>query len=113
MKQRVSHATLKRMVDRIVKTVSPIQVILFGSYASGDTNAHSDVDFLVVEDKPFGPGHSRRKEAAKIWQNLMPFEVSKDILVYSRKEVEKYRKNPLHVVHRAFKTGRIMYEYQP
>lgn len=112
MKRKANRATLKRMVDNIVKTVSPIQVILFGSYASGNTDVHSDVDFLVVEEKTFGQGHSRRKEAAKIWQNLLPFEVSKDILVYSRKEVERYRKNPLHIVHQAFKNGKIMYEYQ-
>ena len=77
---------INAMRDVIVRTVHPLRIILFGSLAAGTVNEHSDVDFLVIEKQRFGAGRSRRKEAAKIWRALMPFEIAKDILVYSKLE---------------------------
>lgn len=44
----VSKAELKRTVDVIVECFQPERIILFGSYAEGRVNRHSDVDLLVV-----------------------------------------------------------------
>lgn len=44
----VSKAELKRTVGQIVECFQPERVILFGSYAEGRANRHSDVDLLVV-----------------------------------------------------------------
>ena len=100
------------MKEIIVQTTNPRRIVLFGSYAAGTATKDSDADFLVIEDDPFGPGRSRRKEAAKIWAALLPFEIAKDILVYSLDEVKRYENNPQHVVGQAIKTGRILYERQ-
>ena len=47
--------TVTAMAERIVSAVQPLQIILFGSQARGDTHRWSDVDLLVViadtEDK--------------------------------------------------------------
>ena len=40
--------TLPFVVDRIVRALDPEKIVLFGSYAYGDPNPHSDVDLLVV-----------------------------------------------------------------
>jgi predicted nucleotidyltransferase len=40
---------LRAAVERLVATAQPKQIILFGSYARGDADDHSDIDLLVVE----------------------------------------------------------------
>ncbi len=106
----VSDALLDRMVEKIVKEVDPDQIILFGSRARGDARAGSDVDLVVVESEPFGQERSRRLEAARLYRTLSGFGVSKDILVYSRDEVDYWRDSLNHVLARALREGRVLYE---
>lgn len=87
-------ALLQQMVEMIVREVAPETIILFGSRARGDARPDSDVDLLVVENKPFSPQRSRRKEAARLYMALRGLAVSKDILLYSRDEFD-YWKNSL------------------
>jgi hypothetical protein len=101
---------IETMRDVIVATIDPYRIVLFGSFANGTATERSDADFLVIEEEAFGPGRSRRKEAAKVWAALMPFSIAKDILVYSLDEVKQVENNPLHVVNQAMKTGKILYE---
>ncbi len=38
----------QEVVDRIVRAVNPLRIILFGSAAKGEMKAGSDLDVLVV-----------------------------------------------------------------
>ena len=107
---QVDDALLERMVRAIVDEVDPEQVILFGSQARGGAGTHSDVDLVVVEAEPFGPGRDRRAEAVRLWRALAGFRVPKDILVYSRGEVEYWRDSLNHVLARALREGKLLYE---
>ncbi|MEW6348335.1 MAG: nucleotidyltransferase domain-containing protein [Thermodesulfobacteriota bacterium] len=101
---------LKRVVDIIVDAVSPEQIILFGSRARGDAGEHSDLDLLVVESRPFDKNRSRRRELALLWRLLAHVPVPKDILLYSRDEVEFWKGSLNNVVGRALREGRVLYE---
>ena len=107
---QVDHALLERMVQAIVDEVDPEQVILFGSRARGDAGAGSDVDLIVVESGPFGESRDRDVEEARLWRALASFHVPKDILVYSRDEVEYWRDSLNHVLARALREGSTLYE---
>lgn len=107
---RVDNALLEGMVQAIVDVADPEQVILFGSRARGDARVDSDVDLVVVEAEPFGPGRDRRAEAARLWRALAGFRVPKDILVYSRDEVDYWRDSLNNVLARALREGRVLYE---
>ena len=107
---RVTDEILRDMVKVIVDEVAPEQVILFGSHARGDASADSDVDFVVIESSPFGAGRDRRLEAARLWRALADFDVPKDILLYSGDEVEYWRDSINHVLARALREGKILYE---
>ena len=106
----VTDKLLDQMVQAIVAEVDPEQVILFGSRARGDAREDSDVDLVVVEAEPFGKTRSRRLEAVRLWKSLSGFIVPKDILVYSRDEVEYWRDSLNHVLARALREGRVLYE---
>lgn len=107
---KVTDSLLSDMVQAIVAEVDPEQVILFGSRARGDAREDSDVDLVVVESAPFGKGRSRRREAVRLWRALSGLGVAKDILVYSRDEVEYWRNSLNHVLARALREGRVLYE---
>ena len=104
-----TEAVLDGMVRAIVAEVDPDEVILFGSRARGDATVDSDVDLVVVEAAPFGPGRDRRAEAARVWRALADFDVPTDVLVYSHDEVEYWRDSRNHVLARALREGRVLY----
>ncbi len=101
---------ISEITDIIVREVDPKQVILFGSQARGAARPDSDLDFLIVQDHPFGPGQTRRQQMARLLRLLAHFPVSQDILVYTPAEVEEWRKTKNHVIARALREGKILYE---
>ena len=107
---QTTEALLDRMVTAIVKEVDPEQVILFGSLARGDATADSDVDLVVVEAQPFGADRDRRTEAMRLWRVLAAFDAPADLLVYSRDEVAYWRDSRNHVLARALREGKVLYE---
>ena len=96
----------EEMVRAIVEEVDPEQVILFGSRAREDALDHSDVDLIVVEAEPFGPERSRIREASRLYKAASGFGVSKDILVFTRAEVDYWRDSLNHVLARALREGK-------
>ena len=106
----MGESLLEWMVRAIVDEVNPEQVILFGSRARGDATAESDFDFIVVEAGPFGAGRSRHDEEARLYRALAGCGAPKDILVYSRDDVERWRDSLNHVLARALREGKVLYE---
>ncbi len=101
---------LDQMTAAIVRAVHPLCVIVFGSYARGDTSSGSDVDLLVVEREPFKGRRSRWKEIKTIRSVLRPFKGAKDILVFSQEETARLKHSLNHVVGEAFREGKVLYE---
>jgi len=106
----ISQELIDQMARRIVAEVDPEKVVLFGSWARGEASEQSDVDFLVVEREPFGANRSRHEEAVRIWQCLSEFRVPTDILVYSLDELDQWKDSTYHVIGRALREGKVLYE---
>lgn len=106
----VSDALLRRMVRAIVDASDPEQVILFGSRGRGDFTERSDVDLIVVEAAPFGPGRSRHAAMNRLYRAVAGFGVPTDILTYSLDDVQYWRDSRNHVLARALREGKVLYE---
>jgi addiction module HigA family antidote len=104
-----SATMLDEIVARIVEAVDPDRIVLFGSAARGEAGPSSDVDLLVVDREPFGPGRSRRGRLRRIREALAGSGVAKDILLFSADEIERWRHSPNHVVARALQQGRVLF----
>ena len=106
----VTERLLGEMVQAIVAEVDPEQVILFGSRARGDERESSDIDLIVVEAEPFGPERSRHKELVRLYHALAGFLVPADVLVYSHEDIDYWRDSLNHVLARALREGKVLYE---
>jgi predicted nucleotidyltransferase len=60
----------------------PARVILFGSYARGEADPDSDLDFLVVQRN----GFSHRREIVRLQDALSPLRIPAEVLVISHEE---------------------------
>ena len=79
----VSRKDIQAITDDIVREFTPLQVILFGSYAYGTPTEDSDVDLLVVMDVPKS---EFRSKATEIRQRI-PDRFRLDLLVRSPEEI--------------------------
>jgi predicted nucleotidyltransferase len=71
------------IVRRILQTVQPEKVILFGSRARGEARTESDFDVLVIMESR-EPGYRRD---APLYVALADLPVEVDVLVYTPEEV--------------------------
>jgi len=105
---RVSTSVIGKMVQRIVRQFWPEQVILFGSYARGDANEDSDVDFLVVMPVQ----GSKAEQEVRIGVALHDFPVAKDIVVSTPDEFA-WRKDIVGTIeYPAVREGKVLYVKQ-
>ncbi len=51
----MQEAFIYGIVDSLKKKINPYRIYLFGSYATGNSNADSDIDLLVVTNDNFIP----------------------------------------------------------
>ncbi len=101
---------IARAVQIIVSEVDPEQIILFGSLARGDAHGGSDTDLLVVERAPLASEDTRRRHAAGIYRALARVPANVDVLIASADEAQFWRDARNHVIARALREGRVVYD---
>lgn len=105
MNVQLSAEIQAEIVRRIVASVRPSKVVLFGSYANGTSTEFSDLDILVVKQNV----SSKFRESLDIENLLSDIPLPKDILVTSEAEYEFYKKEAGSVFRTAFENGRELY----
>lgn len=97
---------IAEMVRRIVAEFHPEKIVLFGSHARGTAGRDSDVDLLVVMPVK----GSKRQQMVAIDVKLAGVGVSKDVIVATPEEVERFRDVVGSVIYPAMHEGRVLYE---
>ena len=89
IKDRDSVANIQELTREFVKKMNPIKIVLFGSFAKGSYNEHSDYDFyLVVDDGSDVRETARLVRRASIYIKNRPV----DIVVGTNSRFESKRK---------------------
>lgn len=96
-------------VKRIIEVGHPRKIILFGSYVTGNMNAGSDLDILVVVDDGT---EDTRKESVRIRRALKGLKIPIDILVVRENDYDALKDRPGHVYREIARTGKVVYEHQ-
>ena len=104
--KKLSPELLNEMTSRLVAEFRPEKVILFGSHAWGEPGDDSDVDFLVIvsesDEKPV-------QRAVRAHRSLRGLNVSKDVLVKTRREFERYQHIKASLENLILERGRVLY----
>jgi uncharacterized protein len=91
---------------RLVRSVDPKRIILFGSRARGDATDDSDYDLLIVTRADCDPERiGERAHGA-----LMGCRVSKDLVVVTPEELATYSKRLSSIVRSALEEGIVIHE---
>jgi predicted nucleotidyltransferase len=99
-------AKIQEMVRRIVEAVHPDKIILFGSHARGDAGPDSDVDLLIIAPSE-EPAYRRPLPAYRAVEGM---GVAKDLIWRTPEEIEYWRDTRSHLISRALREGRVLYE---
>ena len=107
--QELPEKLLDEVVRRLVATLRPEQIYLFGSHACGTPHRHSDLDFLVVVADDAGDPDELALAGRRA---LLDYPVSVDILVYHRSEMDKWAPVWCSLPHTVVQEGRELYAAQ-
>ena len=91
--------------DKIVTTVSPEKIILFGSYAKGENTDESDLDIVVIWDSGFNP-HKRNLFLSRLFPGR---DFSLDIFSFTKEEAERLKDVKGTILYEAFHHGKVIY----
>jgi len=100
----IAPETIDRAARMLLQAAPPgSEVILFGSYARGDANENSDLDFMVVEPTV----RSRRDEMVRLREVLRGMLVPVDVLVVDRELFDPWKGKINNVVRDAAREGKV------
>lgn len=98
--------SLRPAIQKVVDELKPEKIILFGSYAYGFPNPHSDVDLLVI----LKTRASLKERSWKVSRLLLPRAFPVDILVKTPRELEKALKSGDFFLKEILTRGKVLYE---
>jgi len=102
--EQISDTLIREAAERLGKAArSPARVILFGSYARGEPDADSDIDFLVVQQDGFS------REIVRLQETLSPLRLPAEVLVVSHEEAAQPERAG-DAVRDALAEGVVLYE---
>jgi len=97
---------LRPAIQKIVRELDPEKIVLFGSYAYGTPNQHSDVDLLVV----MKTAASIKDRSWAVSRLLLPRPFPVDILVKTPEELEESLKAGDFFLKEILTRGKVLYE---
>ncbi|MDS3861002.1 nucleotidyltransferase domain-containing protein [Thermosynechococcaceae cyanobacterium BACA0444] len=103
---RVTDELLNQIIQKIISVGTPLQIILFGSYAQGNARPDSDLDILIVEESEL-PRHQRASRYYQATTGLFP---KKDITVWTMAEIEAWSAVPNAFITTVLEQGKVLYE---
>ena len=98
--------SMRPAIQKIVNELKPEKIILFGSYAYGQPNQHSDVDLLVI----LKTKDSLKERSWKVSRLLLPRPFPVDILVKTPTEIKKALKSGDFFLQEIIARGKVLYE---
>jgi uncharacterized protein len=100
-----TEAQLAEIVARLTAVARPARVILFGSLATGEATADSDVDLLVL----FAQVDDPRSESVRLRRALRGLGAAVDVIVMPEARFEETKRVVGTVAYPADKYGRVIY----
>lgn len=97
-------ALIEEAGRRLSAAAPDADVILFGSRARGESRPDSDLDLLVIE----ADFDRRGEEYGRLRKELRGLDVAIDLVIYRKREAEKWGNVPGSFLHRVLGEGRVL-----
>jgi uncharacterized protein len=104
----IQNSQIKEIVDKIAFNYNPDKIILFGSYAIGNSDENSDLDFILVKNTTI-PKVKRGIEVRKLFYGL---PIPLDFKIYTNSEYQSEIANEYSFLNSALIGSKLMYERQ-
>ena len=98
--------SLRPAIQKIVQELKPEKIVLFGSYAYGNPNPHSDVDLLVI----MKTRASLKDRSWAVSRLLLPRPFPVDILVKTPGEIKKGLEAGDFFLREILTRGKVLYD---
>lgn len=105
---KVGFDVIREIAGKIADAVDPDKIILFGSYAKGEADAHSDIDLLVIMESDEPP----YKRSLPIYDLLADYLLPVEVVVRTPEETTWYRDVPSSFIQTVLREGVTLYERQ-
>ena len=92
------------LADRVVAVCQPLALLMFGSWAKGQATVHSDVDLIVLMERPPSP-----RVRAEIEDALTCVPMHVDTLVWTARQLESACSDPLGFEASALRSAQVLY----
>jgi predicted nucleotidyltransferase len=92
---------VEQLVNRVVETVHPLRIILFGSGARQEDDRQRDIDLLVVMPN----GTHRRQTSQLLYRRIRQLGVPFDIVVATPKDLDVHKDNVGLIYRRVLQEG--------
>ena len=102
----ISNEIIEEVKKRLIEVYDPLAIYLFGSYAWGFPTEDSDLDFLIVIDNSEEKRHKRSKPGYEV---LWGLNISKDLMVYTKEELEARLADQNSLVYKIVNQGKVLY----
>lgn len=102
---KFSEDKLKAVTQKIVEKFQPEKVILFGSRATGEAQAGSDVDLLIIKDTD----QSTREIAKEIDGAIFPRPFPIDLIVYTPQQFKQAQEEGDFFILEVLNKGKVVY----
>ncbi len=103
----ITEQTIQQAAQILGEAAGHAKVILFGSYARGEAQENSDLDFLVIEPEL----KDKFQEMVRLRQVLRPLRIPVDVLVCSQSEIEQQQYSCSSAVYWALREGKVLYDF--
>ena len=105
--ENIPDTMIEEIVRRLTAEFDPERIILFGSHAWGTPTKDSDIDLFIIVGKSEERATQRAIRAHGCLRGL---NASKDVIVRTVEEMERYGAAPASLEARVLERGRVIYE---
>ncbi len=105
--KEMSKELLDEITKRLVQSIHPESIYLFGSHAAGNPDYDSDIDLLIVVPDT---NQSHHDMALKGRANMRDLIIPMDLVVCNHSEIEKWKNVKCTLIYTVMRKGKLLYE---
>jgi len=102
----ISNEQINEISRKIAEFIKPDKIILFGSYAKGNSTENSDLDFIIVKNSLL-PKTKRGLEIRRLFYGTL---IPMDFKIYTPEEFQQELSNNYSFLSSAIKESKLLYE---